>query len=345
MIEVKPLREEAIEAGFRALADRFPSTYSRDDFRKALESWEVQAFCDGDKPVGMLMTRGNELHVAVIPEVRGRWLSRRLIREVLSPLIEKSGEAVTSVMPDNKAGRDFVSRLGFAGSVERLRVGFATLAFDPVTAIVGGGAAILGSVISSNAAEDAASQQANAANNATQTQLGMFNTINAQQAPWRQAGAHALDQIALLDPQFTHSFDAEDLKSNLAPNYDFQLQQGLGAVKNAGNMQTGPHLREHAARGQRLRAELRRQCLPAGVQQLQRAADEHFQPPVEHRRPWADANQTTANAGTTTAGNVGNAQMAAGAAQAAGTVGDSQCVERRIDQRGELVRAALVPEL
>ena len=34
---------------------------------------------------------------------------------------------------------------------------------------------------------------------------------------------------------FNHQFNAEDLKSNLAPNYDFQLQQGLGATTNAGN--------------------------------------------------------------------------------------------------------------
>jgi hypothetical protein len=30
-------------------------------------------------------------------------------------------------------------------------------------------------------------------------------------------------------------FTAADLKSNLAPNYDFQLQQGLGATTNAAN--------------------------------------------------------------------------------------------------------------
>lgn len=326
MIEVKPLREEAIEAGFRALADRFPPTYSRDDFRKALASWEVQAFCDGDKPVGMLMTRGNELHVAVIPEVRGKWLSRRLIREVLSPLIEKSGEAVTSVMPDNEAGRDFVSRLGFAGSVERLRVGFSTLAYDPITATVAAVATVGSALIGSDAAENAASQQANAANNATQTQLGMFNTINAQQAPWRQAGANALDDISAMKPQFTHSFDANDLKSGLAPNYDFQLQQGLGAVKNAGNMQTG------LLSGNTLRSVNDYAQNYAGNAYQQAFNNYNAQQTNIFNRLsniaglGQTANQTTATAGTTAAGNAGNAQMAAGAAQAAGTVGQANAI-------------------
>ena len=82
----------------------------------------------------------------------------------------------------------------------------------------------------------------------------MFNTQNAQQAPWRQAGQNALATImpgggtdasgnplpgSTVDPQFTHQFNASDLNSNLAPNYQFQLDQGLGATKNAANLQTG----------------------------------------------------------------------------------------------------------
>jgi hypothetical protein len=67
----------------------------------------------------------------------------------------------------------------------------------------------------------------------------MFNTVNAQQQPWRTAGSNALDTISTMQPQFTHQFNASDLNSNLAPNYQFQLDQGLGAVKNASNLQTG----------------------------------------------------------------------------------------------------------
>ncbi len=154
----------------------------------------------------------------------------------------------------------------------------------------------------------------------------MFNTQNAQQAPWRQAGANALGTIGEMQPQFTHSFDANDLKTNLAPNYDFQLQQGLGAVKNAGNMQTGL---------------LSGNTLKGINDYAQNFAGNAYQNAFNNY----SANQTnifnrlsniaglgqTANANTGSqsvqaAGNIGNAQMAGGAAQAAGTVGSANAL-------------------
>jgi hypothetical protein len=77
----------------------------------------------------------------------------------------------------------------------------------------------------------------------------MFNTQNAQNAPWRQAGQNALSQLmpgdvqgqpgTTLAPQFTHQFDANDLNTNLAPNYQFMLGQGLGATQNMMNQGGG----------------------------------------------------------------------------------------------------------
>lgn len=57
------------------------------------------------------------------------------------------------------------------------------------------GSSIVGGAISANASSNAASQAANASNQATQSQLGMFNTVNSQGAPWRQAGQTALGAI------------------------------------------------------------------------------------------------------------------------------------------------------
>lgn len=326
-ITVQPLREQALKAGFKALAERMPASVDYDKFHTALSSWDVKAFCDGKEAVGMLMVRGAELHVAVIPEVRGKWLSRRLIREVIGPLLHKHGEARTSVTTDNGIGRDFIKRLGFSGKdVAVLREGFDNLVFDPISALVVGGATLAGGLIGANASGEAASQQAGAANRATDTNLQMFNTVNAQSAPWRQAGQNALSTISSMQPQFTHSFDANDLKSNLAPNYDFQLQQGLGAVRNAGNMQTG------LISGNTLRGINDYAQNYAGNAYQQAFNNYNSQQTNIFNRLsniaglGQTANQTTANAGTTTAGNVGNAQMAAGAAQAAGTVGQANAI-------------------
>lgn len=38
---------------------------------------------------------------------------------------------------------------------------------------------------------------------------------------------------------FSHQFNANDLNSTLAPNWKFALDQGIGATKNAGNLQSG----------------------------------------------------------------------------------------------------------
>ena len=88
-ITIQPRRDEALRAGFAALLERLPHGYTFDTFCATLADWDVRAFCDGERAVGMLLVQGPELHVAVLPEVRGKWLSRRLIREVFAPIFER----------------------------------------------------------------------------------------------------------------------------------------------------------------------------------------------------------------------------------------------------------------
>lgn len=75
----------------------------------ALKGWEL-------RPVGtsaVLMINGPEIHVAALKDVRGRWITRKAIRENLCPLLQKYGLLTTKVMHDNPAGQDFVQRIGF----------------------------------------------------------------------------------------------------------------------------------------------------------------------------------------------------------------------------------------
>lgn len=108
LISVSNDRQSAIAIGSEALLDRFVG-----NLEQVLPDWNVQLFRDGDKPVGMLMTKGQEIHVAIGNNHRRRWLSRRLIREVLGGIISEHGHATTKVMRDNAKGIDFVERLGF----------------------------------------------------------------------------------------------------------------------------------------------------------------------------------------------------------------------------------------
>ena len=148
MITVQNRRDEALQAGYVSLAGRISIPF--DAFAKALEAWDVKAFCKGEDVVGMLMVRDNELHVAVLPEVRGRWLSRGLIREVIGPLVRQYGAARTKVAQDNDIGAEFCRRIGFAQTegdeIALLREGFERKFFDPTTALIGAGASLLGGV-------------------------------------------------------------------------------------------------------------------------------------------------------------------------------------------------------
>ena len=171
-------------------------------------------------------------------------------------------------------------------------------------------------LLSADASQQASGAQTSAANRATDTQRAMFDTVNAQAAPYRQSGYNALSAIAagtgMRDPmgnddpavalfnrdlvnsrgyalqpqemsqpevqsqiaairasrdpgsptfdpnnaafgssaaqtspsgitsgQFTHQFGAGDLNANLAPNWKFALEQGQGAAANALNLTGG----------------------------------------------------------------------------------------------------------
>lgn len=184
---------------------------------------------------------------------------------------------------------------------------------------------LLGGVGGALASRSAANTQANASNNATAAQLAMFNTINQQQAPWRQAGANALGTIGDMQGYFNHQFDANDLKTNLAPNYQFQLDQGLGATKNAMNLQGG-------FAGNTLKG-INDYAQNFAGNAYQQAFNNYStnQSNIFNRLSsiaglGQTANASTAQAGTTAAQNAGQSMQNAGAAQAAGTVGASNAL-------------------
>ena len=244
---IKPLREEAIRAGYEAMKDRLQIPFEA--WEKALTTWEVQAFCDGEKVIGMLMTKGSELHVAILPEARGKWLSRRLIRETFRPLLERYGAAHTAVAKGNLKGDDFVSRLGFekreSGYVKDLREGFASGAFDPLTAMVAGtavagGASLLGGKMQADAAKSAARTQADAANAATAEQARQFDINQANLQPFLDtatAGTRKLSDLmglnggdAMSSP-LLRKFTSADLASD--PVYNSGLQFGMDEGRKA----------------------------------------------------------------------------------------------------------------
>ena len=122
------------------------------------------------------------------------------------------------------------------------------------------GGAILGSsLIGANSANKAAQTQADAAAQSAAMQMQMFNTQNAQQAPYRQTGYNALNQIGALGSgtygmvdqsgkttgtgtgsgYLTQQFTPQDFAAGIDPGYAFRLQQGQRALQGQQNQAGG----------------------------------------------------------------------------------------------------------
>jgi len=171
------------------------------------------------------------------------------------------------------------------------------------------------------AANKAAGQQSDAATMAALLQQQNFERINAQQQPWIQSGVGALKSINEQLPYFNHQFNAADLNANLAPNWKFALDQGIGATKNAANLQTGV-LSGNALKG------IADYTLNKSGDLYQNAFNNYSQNQSNIYNRLSNlaglggqAAQTNAQAGTSAAQSAGNFGTQAGAAQAGGTVG------------------------
>lgn len=193
-------------------------------------------------------------------------------------------------------------------------------------AIAIGGGAIIGGLASTHAANT----QAGAADNASQLQWQQYQQTRDDTAPWRQAGANALGTIGQMQPQFLHQFGANDLNSNLAPNYQFQLQQGLGATQNlanaGGGMLSGNTLKGVNDYAQNYAGNAYQQAFNNYNAQQTNI----FNRLSNIAGLGQTANQTSASTGQAAASAAGGFLTSGAAAQAAGIVGTGNAVNNGI---------------
>lgn len=101
-----------------------------------------------------------------------------------------------------------------------------------------------------SAAEQAAQQQTEAANRATELQRQMYEQGRSDQEPWRRAGLSALAGLRSAD--FQRDFTASDFTKD--PGYDFRMQEGQKALERSaaarGGSLGGASLRALARYGQ-----------------------------------------------------------------------------------------------
>ena len=103
--------------------------------------------------------------------------------------------------------------------------------------LLGAGAGLIGAGMQSSAAKSAAQTQAGAANYAADVQRQMFETVNEQQKPYREAGYGALTRIGELLPGLTSPVSKEEILG--LPGYQFAIDQGVGASRQNVNVGGG----------------------------------------------------------------------------------------------------------
>ena len=68
---------------------------------------------------------------------------------------------------------------------------------------------------------------------------GIYNQQLGYQNPYQITGVSGANALVNSLPYLTNQFNASDLQSGLAPNYQFMLGQGLGATRQSQNVTGG----------------------------------------------------------------------------------------------------------
>lgn len=187
-------------------------------------------------------------------------------------------------------------------------------------AVAIGGSAVLGYMGSQNAA----SAESNAANNATATSQGEFNTEQATEAPYVQAGNQALGQIQGNMASYNQPFTMSQFQQD--PGYQFDLQQGQQSLDQSaaasGGIVSGAQMAALSNYSQNMASNEYGNAFNRYQSQIQNSYNRLAG--VAQLGQGAAAN--TGSAAIQTGANIGNAQMAAGNAQAAGYVGGANAI-------------------
>jgi hypothetical protein len=189
------------------------------------------------------------------------------------------------------------------------------------------GSSIIGSVVQGNAAQNAAGQYANAANQGIQYNQQMYNNVLGQNQPYMNAGQTGLNLYTGLanSGYLTANPTMNDL-TQLMPNYQFGLTQGLGQVNSAQNA-GGGYLSGNEIQGANTYAQnYAGNALQNAFNNYQTNRSNVVSNVNALTGVGQQANQTVANAAAGTSANVSNTLSSIGNAQAAGTMGQANAI-------------------
>ena len=197
------------------------------------------------------------------------------------------------------------------------------MAFMAAAAIVGG-ASLLGGYMQSQAAGNAAGQYANAAAQGIQYNKEMYNNVLGQNQNYMNTGQKGLDMYNQManSGYLTAQPSMNDL-TQLMPNYQFNLSQGMGQLNSQLNAGGGLISGNAMQGGQQFAQDYAGNSLNNAFNQYQANRSNVVSNVNALTGVGQQANQTVANAAAGTSANVSNTLSSIGNAQAAGTMGSA----------------------
>jgi hypothetical protein len=210
------------------------------------------------------------------------------------------------------------------------------------------GAAVVGAGISAYGSMSAANTQADAQKNAAAQQYQMFNTIQGQEQPYMAAGNQATSRLSdLLGTSgnqgasgygsLTSNFTPQDYLNNQDPGYQFRLQTGAQATRNAdtpgvGSL-SGAALKDLTTFNQGMAAT----GYQNAFSRYQAQNTNTYNRLTGLATLGQNAASNTGAQGTTLAGNAGSATAAAGGSLASGTLGATNAASGAANTLGGLM--------
>lgn len=194
-----------------------------------------------------------------------------------------------------------------------------------VTAVVASN--VVGGYMQGKAAKSAAQTQASAAIYAADIQKEMFDLINEQQKPYREAGYKSLTRIQELLPQLTSPVSAQEIQN--LPGYKFAMEQGTGAARQMMNVGGGGSNVDRAAQKFAIDYTLGT-AMPQVIAQRQNI----YNTLAGIAGIGQTAQGQTTQAATTAGTNMGQAAIGAGSAIAAGQVGQANAYANALGNMG-----------
>lgn len=98
-------RQKALKVGFEATDWSTPTDWQA--YLQRIAGWDASLIERDGKAIGAVFRKGEEVHVSVLPEWRGRWATRGIIDQVLG-----QGRVVTQV-GEARWMANILERLGF----------------------------------------------------------------------------------------------------------------------------------------------------------------------------------------------------------------------------------------